>query len=219
MENIETEWSKLFQYRDRIHTRYREVWDIPLIKRRSEVLRGVLKDGARVLDVGAGMRSTKDEIARLGINVRYKSMDVDRENDHDFYDLGDVQETFDVVTLFEVIEHLSLPDGLAMLKRLADITAENGIIVLSTPNIFNPSRFMRDATHRTFYAYDEICGLLNLAGFEIKDVYRSFKDAIHRYILKVYLCRPLFRFLSIDYAYSIFVVAQKGKRAPDTNAL
>jgi 2-polyprenyl-3-methyl-5-hydroxy-6-metoxy-1,4-benzoquinol methylase len=149
------------------------------------------------------------EIAKLGLDVRYKSMDIDRSHRHDYYDIADVHEQFDVITLFEVIEHVSLEEGLAFLKRLRQITKEKGLIIVSTPNIFNPARFMRDATHKTFYGYDELCGLLNMAGFEVRHVFRSFNDAIHRYILKVYIFGFLFRFLSIDYANSIFVVAEK----------
>jgi hypothetical protein len=213
MKNVETEWSKLFQYRDRIHRQYREIWDVPLIKRRSEVLKSAIKDGDRLLDVGAGMKGVKEELAKLGIQVSYRSMDIDRHNEHDYYDLDDIRETFDAITLFEVIEHLSLADGLTLLRRLNELTTEGGVIVLSTPNIFNPSRFMRDSTHKTFYAYDELCGLLNLAGYGIRGLYRSYNDAFHRYIMKVYLCRPLFKLLSIDFAYSIFAVAEKERRA------
>jgi len=111
--------------------------------------------------------------------------------------------------MFEVIEHMSLQEGLDLMKKLHSIMNERGIIVLSTPNIFNPSRFMRDATHQTFYAYDELCGLLNIANFNIKELYRSYNDAFHRYFLKVYMLGWLFRLLGIDYAYSIFVVGEK----------
>jgi len=209
MENIHAEWSRLFSYRDRIHKKYPEVWDISLIKKRPHLLRNILRDGMTVLDFGAGMKGMKEEIANLGINVIYKSMDVDRSNLHDYYDVASINDRFDVVMMFEVIEHMSLQEGLDLLKKLHSIINERGIIVLSTPNIFNPSRFMRDATHKTFYAYDELCGLLNIAGFLIKDVYRSYNDAFHRYFLKVYLLGWLFRFLGIDYAYSIFVVGEK----------
>jgi predicted SAM-dependent methyltransferase len=112
--------------------------------------------------------------------------------------------------MFEVIEHMPLQEGLDLMKKLYSIMNERGVIILSTPNIFNPARYMRDATHKTFYAYDELCGLLNLAGFEIKGVYRSYNDAFHRYVLKIYLLGWLFRFLGIDYAYSIFVVGERG---------
>ena len=209
MENVHTEWSSLFSYRDKIHKRYPEVWDIPLIKKRSHLLRGTLRDGMTLLDIGAGMKGMKKEIENIGIKLTYKSMDVDRSNQHDYYDIGSISETFDVIIMFEVIEHMSLQEGLDLMKKLHSIMNERGIIVLSTPNIFNPSRFMRDATHQTFYAYDELCGLLNIANFNIKELYRSYNDAFHRYLLKVYMLGWLFRFLGIDYAYSIFVVGEK----------
>jgi predicted SAM-dependent methyltransferase len=209
MENVQTEWSSLFSYRDKIHRKYPEVWDIPLIKKRSHLLRGILRDGMKLLDIGAGMKGMKTEIENLGINLVYKSMDVDRGNVHDFYEVDAIQEKFDAIIMFEVIEHMSLQEGLDLMKKLYSNMNERGIIVLSTPNIFNPARYMRDATHQTFYAYDELCGLLNIAGFEIKNVYRSYNDAFHRYLFKIYLLGWLFRFLGIDYAYSIFVVGEK----------
>ena len=209
MENVHTEWSSLFSYRDKIHKTYREVWDIPLIKKRSHLLRGILRDGMTLLDIGAGMKGMKAEIENIGIKLTYKSMDVDRSNQHDYYDVASINETFDVIIMFEVIEHMSLQEGLDLMKKLHSIMNERGIIVLSTPNIFNPSRFMRDATHQTFYAYDELCGLLNIANFNIKELYRSYNDAFHRYFLKVYMLGWLFRLLGIDYAYSIFVVGEK----------
>jgi len=209
MENVHTEWSSLFSYRDKIHKRYSEVWDIPLVKKRSHLLKGMLRDGMTLLDIGAGMKGMKAEIANLGIRLTYKSMDVDRSNPHDYYDVESISERFDAIIMFEVIEHMSLQEGLDLMKKLYSIMNEKGIIILSTPNIFNPGRYMRDATHKTFYAYDELCGLLNITGFNIKEVYRSYNDAIHRFFLKVYMLGWLFRFLGIDYAYSIFVVGEK----------
>jgi hypothetical protein len=209
MENVQSEWSSLFSHRDRIHKRFPEVWDIPLVKKRSHLLRGLLREGINLLDVGAGMKGMKAEIENLGFKLTYKSMDIDSSNIHDYYDISTIQEKFDVILMFEVIEHMSLQAGLDLLKRLHAITNDKGIIILSTPNIFNPARYMRDATHQTFYAYDELCGLLNIAGFEIQDVYRSYNDAFHRYLVKVCLLGWLFRFLGIDYAYSIFAVGEK----------
>lgn len=209
MENVRTEWSSLFSYRDRIHKRYREVWDVSLIKKRSHLLRDLLRDGMKLLDIGAGMKGMKSEIEDLGIRLTYKSMDVDRSNQHDYYDVTSIRETFDAIIMFEVIEHMPLQEGMELMKTLFSRLNNGGIIIVSTPNIFNPARYMRDATHQTFYAYDELCGLLNISGFEIKDVYRSYNDAFHRYLLKVYFLGWLFRFLGIDYAYSIFVVGMK----------
>ncbi len=163
----------------------------------------------RVLDVGAGKKGMKEEIRRLGINVEYASLDTDTTIEHDFHDLKEVQERFDVVCLFEVIEHLELEDGAQLLAGVREKLNDGGLLVLSVPNIFNPGRFFMDASHKTFYSYEEISGLIEMAGFETKHIYRSFNAPLHRYFLKVYLFGFLFRFLSIDYAKSIFVVAQK----------
>ncbi|MGD0230458.1 MAG: methyltransferase domain-containing protein [Syntrophorhabdales bacterium] len=211
-------WSRLFDARKTIHGQYRRVGDIPLIKSGSRLLKGMLKDGDSLLDVGAGDRGLKDRIARMGIHIDYRSMDVDRSARHDFYDLAAIEGQYDVVVLFEVIEHLGLEEGLSLLTGLARRLKEDGRIVVSTPNIFTPGRFMRDSSHKTFYSFEELCGLLAMAGFEIAGVYRSYNDAFHRYVLKVYLLGFLFRFLSIDYAYSIFAVGKMGSRPPDSSA-
>lgn len=136
-------------------------------------------------------------------------MDVDRSNPHDYYDVESITEQFDAIIMFEVIEHLSLQEGIELMNKLYNRLNNGGIIIVSTPNIFNPARYMRDATHQTFYAYDELCGLFSIAGFDVKEVYRSYNDAFHRYLLKVYILGWLFRVLGIDYAYSIFVVGEK----------
>jgi 2-polyprenyl-3-methyl-5-hydroxy-6-metoxy-1,4-benzoquinol methylase len=169
----------------------------------------VLKEGMRVLDVGAGKKGLKEEIDRLGIVIEYASLDTDTSIEHQFYDLKEVQERFDVVCLFEVIEHLELEDGAQLLANLREKLNDRGMLIVSVPNVFNPSRFAMDASHKTFYSYEEISGLTEMAGFETKRIYRSFNAPLHRYIMKVYIFGFLFRFLSIDYAKSIYVVAQK----------
>jgi predicted SAM-dependent methyltransferase len=218
MEKTEIAWSKLFTFRDAIHARYREIWDVPLVKKRLPLLKSFLREGMTLLDAGAGMKGMKRDIEGLGLKIRYKSMDVDRTNEHDFYDLSDISETFDAILLFEVIEHLPVEEGLDLLSKLCSITKSGGIIIVSTPNVFNPSRYMRDATHRTPYAYDELAGLMGLAGYDVAALSRSYNDAFHRYVAKRYLFSFLFRFLSIDYAYTIFAVGRKpgGTATPAT---
>jgi 2-polyprenyl-3-methyl-5-hydroxy-6-metoxy-1,4-benzoquinol methylase len=85
-------------------------------------------------------------------------MDVDRQKFHDFYNLDEINETFDMVFLFEVIEHLSLYEGIEVLRKIYTILNPRGRLILTTPNIFNPGRFLRDVSHRTAYCYDELGG-------------------------------------------------------------
>jgi 2-polyprenyl-3-methyl-5-hydroxy-6-metoxy-1,4-benzoquinol methylase len=128
---------------------------------------------------------------------------------HDYYALDDVKEPFDVVFLFEVIEHLDLEEGLNMFKKIHLILKEGGYLILSTPNTFNPGRFWRDATHRVAYCYDELGGILLGQSFKIKGMYRTYNDAFHRYLFRVYVMSSLYRYLGIDFAKSILIVAEK----------
>lgn len=205
----EISWSKLFKYRDQIHQDYPEIWDIKILRKRLPFMLKVLRDGEKVLDIGASHRDLEKRLKKYFPNLIYKSMDVDREQFHDFYSLEEVQESFDVILLFEVIEHLDLKEGIELLGRIFDLLNKGGRLILSTPNVFNPSRFWRDATHRVAYCYDELSGLLLAQGFHISAIYRTYNDAFHKYFFRVYLMTPLHRYLGIDYAKSILILAEK----------
>jgi len=202
-------WSQLFKYRNQIHQEYPEIWDIKILRKRFPFMLKVLRDGEKVLDIGASNRNLEARLKGHYRNLIYKSMDVDREEFHDFYSLDEIRETFDVVFLFEVIEHLDLEEGVRLIGKIFDLLNQGGRLILTTPNIFNPSRFWRDATHRVAYCYDELGGLLLTQGFHIKAIYRTYNDAFHKYFFRVYIMTPLHRYLGIDYAKSILILAEK----------
>lgn len=168
-----------------------------------------IRDGEKILDIGASNRNLEGRLKRHHPNVIYKSMDIDREQFHDFYSLEEIRESFDVIFLFEVIEHLDLEEGVELLKRIYDFLNEGGRLILTTPNVFNPSRFWRDATHKVAYCYDELGGLLLAQGFQIRAMYRTYSDAFFRYFFRLYVMAPLHRYLNIDFAKSILVIAEK----------
>jgi SAM-dependent methyltransferase len=208
--NKEISWSKLFEYREQIHQRYHDIWDIKILRKRFPLMLKTIRDGEKVLDIGASNRNLQDRLRRHLPKLIYKSMDIDREQFHDFYNLDEIQESFDVVFLFEVIEHLDIEEGVQLLKKIYNLLNGGGRLILTTPNVFNPSRFWRDATHRVAYCYDELGGLLLSQGFQIKMMYRTYSDAFHRYLIRLYVMAPLHRYLGIDFAKSILVVAEKG---------
>jgi SAM-dependent methyltransferase len=168
-----------------------------------------IRDGEKVLDIGASDRSLQERLKRHYPKLIYKSMDIDRERFHDFYTLEEIRESFDVVFLFEVIEHVDFEEGVRLLKGVYDFLNEGGRLILTTPNVFNPSRFWRDVTHKMAYCYDELGGLLLAQGFQIKVMYRTYNDAFHRYFFRLYVMAPLHRYLGIDFAKSILVIAEK----------
>jgi SAM-dependent methyltransferase len=202
-------WSKLFDYRDKIHQNYPEVWNLKILRKRFPLMLKNIRDGEKILDVGASNRDLEGRLKRRYPNLIYKSMDVDREQVHDFYSLEDIRETFDVVFLFEVIEHLELEEGLKVIEKVYGLLNGGGRLILTTPNVFNPSRFWRDATHKVAYCYDELGGLLLAQGFRINGMYRTYNEAFHRYFFRLYVMAPLHRYLGIDFAKSILVIAEK----------
>jgi SAM-dependent methyltransferase len=202
-------WSRLFQYRDAVHERYPEIWDLKILRKRFPLMLKLIKNGEKILDIGASNRNLEKRLKRHYPDLIYKSMDIDREQVHDFYSLEEIQETFDGVFLFEVIEHLDLEEGQRLLRRIHELLREGGFLILTTPNIFNPGRFWRDATHKVAYCYDELGGLLLSQQFAVRAMYRTFSDAFHRYLFRVYVMAPLHRYLGIDFAKSILIVAEK----------
>jgi SAM-dependent methyltransferase len=202
-------WSKLFEYRHQIHHRYPEIWNLKILRKRFPLMVKTIQDNEKVLDIGASNRNLQERLKRHFPKLIYKSMDVDREQFHDFYGLEEIHESFDVIFLFEVIEHLSLEEGVRLLKKIYELLNEGGRLILTTPNVFNPSRFWRDATHRVAYCYDELGGLLLAQGFSIRAMYRTYNDVFHRYFFRVFVMAPVHRYLGIDFAKSILIVAEK----------
>jgi predicted SAM-dependent methyltransferase len=202
-------WSKLFAYRDEIHRSFPEIWNLKILRKPFPLVLKAIRDGEKVLDIGASNRNLEERLRRHFPNLIYKSMDVDRGQFHDFYTLEEIRESFDVVLLFEVIEHLELEEGVQLLKKTYDLLNVGGRLILTTPNIFNPHQFWRDASHKVAYCYDELGGLLLAQGFQIKGMYRTYREIIHRYLFRVYVMVPLHRYLGIDFTKSILVFAEK----------
>ena len=168
-----------------------------------------LRPGMRILDVGAGDKRMEGRVKGMYADIMYKSMDIDRRIPHDYNALADIDEQFDLIILFEVIEHLEFEKGMEMLGRLHELLVDGGRLIISTPNIFNPSRFWMDATHKVAYHYAELGGILLKQGFEVLGIYRTFNASVPKYFLRLTLFYPLHRILDVDFAKSIIIMAGK----------
>jgi hypothetical protein len=96
-----------------------------------------------------------------------------------------------------------------MLKRLHELLVAGGKLIINTPNIFNPSRFWLDATHKVAYSYEELGGVVLSQGFDVLELYRTYNDSVLKYFLRLTLFYPLHRILNVDFAKSIMVLAGK----------
>lgn len=77
---------------------------------------------------------------------------------------------FNVVTCFEVAEHMETPDLKVMLKSVRVMMEDDGTFFLSTP-VFNG---LAAANHIHEYRIDELQAVLEESGFEVKAKYGTF---------------------------------------------
>ncbi|MBT4160480.1 MAG: methyltransferase domain-containing protein, partial [Gammaproteobacteria bacterium] len=174
-----------------------------------KVLATVGRRGVDLLEVGAGDRSLRQKMQGYWGEYNYKSCDIDSTFEHDFTNIDEVEDSYDIVCAFEMIEHLSLDSAWLMVKKMYDHVKPGGKVVLTTPNVYYPPAFLRDATHVTPFCYDELGGLLRLAGFRVVSVHRLYHDSLIKKFLRRILLYPVFRAIGIDYAKQIIVVADK----------
>ncbi len=204
------DWSAQYAERRRVQGRYRRVWNLPVKKRIWDVARGYLPHGGSLLDVGAHERKLERFVKRDAPEAEYRSMDIDRRLPHDYYSLDDIDRPFDLVVLCEVIEHLPLVEGGELVARLAALTRPGGHVLLTTPNVFCPGQYLRDATHCTPYCYDELGGLMLLAGLELPDLFRIYNAPAFQRALRLGIGVWLHRYLGVDFAGTIVAAGRRG---------
>lgn len=202
-------WSEQLRLRERVHEKYPEVWALRIKRKRLPIILKYLRDGETVLEVGASHRGLEGRIRKYYPKALYKSMDIDPSYSHDYSSFEEIKETFDMVLLFEVIEHLGLDEGREMARNIYQIPKPGGRVILTAPNVHTPGRYWKDVTHRTASHYEELGGLLLHQKFEILEVCRVFNATLLSFLTKIYLFSPVFRFLGIDFTKSILIVARK----------
>jgi len=203
------DWGEQFQWREKVHQQYPEVWDLRIVRKRLPFILKYLREGESVLEIGAYDRELGSRIRKYRPRTLYKSLDIDPSYQHDYTSIEEVKEEFDMVLLFEVIEHLDWKSGREMAARIFDILKPRGRVILTTPNIYTPGQYWKDVSHRTPYHYEELGGLFLSQRFESIELFRLFNDPLLTYVMKVYLFSPVFRFLRIDFTKSILLLARR----------
>jgi 2-polyprenyl-6-hydroxyphenyl methylase/3-demethylubiquinone-9 3-methyltransferase len=150
--------------------------------------------GKRAADVGCGAGLLAEPLARLGAavtgidaapeNIAAARLHAEGQGLEIDYRSGGVElltGPYDLVTSLEVIEHVT--DTREFVGGLADALAEDGLLILSTPNRTATSRLLMimlaeglgripRGTHdwQKFLMPDELCALLKDAGLKVLDV-------------------------------------------------
>jgi len=196
-------WQRLKAARERAGARWPSPFALPLVKRPSDVLYAALGGAERVLDVGSGDATRRERLAQRFPKVAYVSVDPDPEAHADHARLADVQGEFDAALLFETLEHLTPEDGIALLASVRARLRKKGRVFVSVPSTHTPGRFLRDCTHVTPWAHDELGAALSLAGFEPVAMHRTYPGPALQRLVRRALLGPIGHAFGIDYAYSV----------------
>jgi hypothetical protein len=202
-------WSDLFKYRVETKKRFGSIWQLPVAKRYNRVLQQYTNDDSHVLEIGAGGRGVGEALQMRHSSLVYRSMDIDRSNFHDFYSLDEISGEFHVVCMFEVVEHVRPEMALLMLEKAHGALRPGGHLLVTTPNIYMPPNYLRDATHVTPWCYDELGGIARLAGFQVEQLYRLYNDSLVGKLMHRVIGYPVHRLVNIDFAKQIMLVARK----------
>jgi site-specific DNA-cytosine methylase len=142
----------------------------------------------RLLEVGCGqdLPLTRVFIYHNGIPAEMVSVDLNKIKDHvqpkwftlydetNFLDaqpaIIETHGRFDVVSCFEVIEHMPREDGITLLERLRDSVTDDGFILLSTP-VFNGKAA---ANHIHEWYVEELRVQIETADLEVVERYGTF---------------------------------------------
>lgn len=205
-------WSALYRHRQEVRRRFPSIWTVPLVKKELDRLSRIVEDGDRVLEVGAGDRRFGKRLQALRNGVDYRSFDIDRATEQDYYRIEDIEGSFDCIYAFEVIEHLTPEEGLTLLCSLRGLLRPGGVMLLGTPNLYHPHRYWGDLTHKTPYKYEELGGLVMMAGFGLPRIYRIYNDAWLRRWFRIHVGVWLHRYLDIDFAGTVLVEADVAGR-------
>lgn len=138
------------------------------------VLKCVNFNNKKILDVGCSNGEFFLFLKKKGINFDGIGYDVDRSIakviDFPLYhDLRKINEKFDIITMFEVIEHMYLDELIKLIKKLKKLLKRDGILIISTRNIASLREsweFWYDITHLKPYPYKDLISVLSFFGFK-----------------------------------------------------
>jgi len=82
--------------------------------------------------------------------------------------LGFPNETFDVITSLEVVEHMDSEKQKQILAEAGRVLKEDGLLIISTPNKVASGKRAMSPDHKNELSPDELRKSLDEAGFEIK---------------------------------------------------
>jgi len=200
-------------------------------------LKKLIRNGT-LLDIGCGKGFFLEYMSKFysiaGMDVsKYAILESKKRLDNvplcvaDTTNLCFKSEIFDIVTAFDIIEHVNNPKQ--MFDECYAILKPEGLIVLTTPNMDSIGRKLkqgewfgyRDTTHVSLFYPDEWKKLLEASGFQIVNIYfDGLWDSPYFTKIPVFLQHVAFKYLSTillclgvtfpqKYGEDLYIIARK----------
>jgi len=174
-----------------------------------EIENAIPKDKeASILDLGCGYGSFLHTLQKRGYKNLYgveigeeqniflnsKGLNVSQFDIFEF--LQTDNKTYDLITLFDVLEHFKKDEIVELLPLLKERLSQGGVLIVRLPNgeaIFKGSIMYGDFTHETYFTKRSMIQLFKTFGFSSVDVYptysfgKSFKAKVAKFIYFSYV--------------------------------
>jgi len=167
-----------------------EIFDVPEQNRNNYLVFlarqfiGTSSDIGLVLDLGCNYGSFLidfEQIEAIGMDLRHEPLSVFNKHSKGKYGLVQASGTnlpfseslFDVIFLWDVIEHVPPKSELTVLREVNRLLAKGGMLLMSTPSnnlvsiITDPAFFLRRHRH---YSRKDIREMLRLSNFEVLSI-------------------------------------------------
>lgn len=172
-----------------------------------------VRDAPSLLDVGAGDLRVMRKLQAAGYRGEYHTQDIGDGGPWTYSDLSEVRRPYGAILCLDVLEHLPLADGVALLKRMVALLSPGGALVIQTPNAaYLPEPRSWDMTHVHTYAVHDLwawctCEGLEPQGYRVvlgperEGLVAATRSAIQRW--------AKLKLLGCDFANNVAVIARR----------
>jgi len=174
---------------------------------------GAIRGAASLLDVGAGDLRVMRKLQGAGFAGEYHTQDIGDGGPYTYGDLSEVPRAYDAILCLDVLEHLPLAEGIALLHRMLALLSHGGALVIQTPNAaYIPEPRSWDMTHVHTYNLADLWAFFMVEGMEVQGfrvVLGPERDSpleAARSAIVAYMKRKI---LGCDFANNVAIIVRK----------
>lgn len=176
-----------------------QAWQIPYFQEAVDIIAGLIPFNGKILDIGCSIGlfmevAQKSGFECIGLEPEPKSREYALNRGLDvrpnlFKDAGFSPGSFDAITMFGVMEHLSHPKQI--LAEIWDTLKPGGIVMAISPNVYclangtlhEQARTFTGRNHLSYFSRDTFSDLFERNGYEVihQDTALAGLDAILNY--------------------------------------